>query len=179
MTIFLSGGCKNGKSTLAEACAAALAGDGPLYYVATMIPRDDEDRARIRRHVSLREGKGFATLEQGRELLRCLGRCDSRGTFLLDSVTALLANEMFRPGAVFDGQAPARVAGELTAFARQVGNAVFVSDFLCADAGPYDEYTEAYRRGLALCERALAARCGAAGEVCAGLVTLYKGELPV
>ena len=53
MTIFLSGGCKNGKSTLAQHAAKKLAGDGPLYYIATMIPHDEEDRARIRRHLHL------------------------------------------------------------------------------------------------------------------------------
>lgn len=43
MTIFLSGGSKNGKSTLGERAARALAGEGPLWYVATMIPHDEED----------------------------------------------------------------------------------------------------------------------------------------
>ena len=46
MTIFISGGCKNGKSTLAEDCCIRLAGGGPLYYVATMVAYDAEDRER-------------------------------------------------------------------------------------------------------------------------------------
>ena len=84
MTIFLSGGSKNGKSTLGERAARALAGEGPLWYVATMIPHDEEDRARIRRHRQDREGCGFQTVEQGWDLSSCLaGRC---GTFLVDSV---------------------------------------------------------------------------------------------
>ena len=88
MTIFLSGGSKNGKSTLGERAARALAGEGPLWYVATMIPHDEEDRARIRRHRQDREGCGFQTVEQGWDLSSCLaGRC---GTFLVDSVTCLL-----------------------------------------------------------------------------------------
>ena len=69
MKIFFSGGCKNGKSTLAERSIKALAGDGPLYYIATMIPHDEEDRERIRRHVASRAGMGFETLEQGRNVL--------------------------------------------------------------------------------------------------------------
>ena len=98
MTIFLSGGSKNGKSTLGERAARALAGEGPLWYVATMIPHDEEDRAQIRRHRQDREGCGFQTVEQGWDLSSCLaGRC---GTFLVDSVTALLANEMFPPPGV-------------------------------------------------------------------------------
>ena len=38
MTIFLSGGAKNGKSTLAQELAVKLSGAGKRYYVATMIP---------------------------------------------------------------------------------------------------------------------------------------------
>lgn len=49
MTIFLSGGAKNGKSTLAQELVVKLSGAGKRYYVATMIPTDEEDLARIRR----------------------------------------------------------------------------------------------------------------------------------
>ena len=179
MTVFISGGCKNGKSTLAERAAKALAGDGPLYYIATMIPHDEEDEARIRRHVAERDGLGFTTLEQGRDILELLPYAKKGGAFLLDSVTALLSNEMFRPGGVMDWKAGERVAEELSEFARSCGSAVFVSDFLYSDAGRYDEYTEAYRRGLALCDKTLAKVCGTVVEVCASNYILHKGELPV
>lgn len=177
MTIFLSGGCKNGKSTLAEETARTLAGGGPLYYVATMIPRDEEDNARIRRHVRERAGKGFLTVECGLSILRCFDAAPEEGTFLLDSVTALLSNEMFRPDCV-DFDAPARVAEELRRFAGRAGNAVFVSDFIYSDAGRYDEYTDRYLRGLALCDRTLADCCDAAVEVCVGTFTVHKGAMP-
>lgn len=38
-------------------------GEGRLFYAATMIPGDEEDRQRIRRHLEAREGWGFHTLE--------------------------------------------------------------------------------------------------------------------
>ena len=44
MTVFLSGGCKNGKSTLAEQIAVHLSRPEHLYYLATMIPHDEEDQ---------------------------------------------------------------------------------------------------------------------------------------
>lgn len=177
MKIFISGGCKNGKSTLAEACACALRGDGPLYYIATMIPHDEEDEARIRRHVADRAGKGFTTIEQGRELTKALAQADPEGTFLLDSVTALYSNEMFHDGMV-DEEAAARTAKELRAFAKKVKNAVFVSDFIFADEGGYEELTEKYREGLALCDRTLAAVSDAVVEVAIGQELVYKGTLP-
>ena len=122
MTVFLSGGCKNGKSTLAEQTAVHLSRPGRLYYLATMIPHDEEDRARIARHVASRSGLGFQTIECGLGLEAALQNADVEGTYLLDSVTALLSNEMFRPDGSVDLAAPVRVARELTALARRLKN---------------------------------------------------------
>ena len=47
MTILICGGSKSGKSMYAQRCARELAGNGKLYYLATMIPRDAEDIDRI------------------------------------------------------------------------------------------------------------------------------------
>ena len=63
MRILLIGGGKSGKSSTAQRLAAALSGDAPRYYWATMTPHDAEDRLRIRRHVADRAGMGFITVE--------------------------------------------------------------------------------------------------------------------
>ena len=120
MTVFLSGGCKNGKSTLAEQIAVHLSRPEHLYYLATMIPHDEEDRLRIARHVQSRAGLGFQTVECGLGLAKALEKADPAGSYLLDSVTALLSNEMFRPDGSVDLSAPERVAGELTTLCRRL-----------------------------------------------------------
>lgn len=175
MKIYISGGCKNGKSMLAQNLARNLAKEKPLYYIATMIPHDDEDNARIKKHIADRDGWGFETLEQGRELLKCLDRSDSNGTFLLDSVTALVQNEMFRDG-ITDLCAGERVASELEEFADKVENVVMVSDYIFGDAERYDEFTENYRRSLARADR-IAGKCDVVVEVVAGNYIVHKGEL--
>ena len=45
MNIFISGGCKNGKSMYAQKLAKEMADarGRALYYIATMIPTDEED----------------------------------------------------------------------------------------------------------------------------------------
>lgn len=177
MLIFLSGGAKNGKSMLAQQLCRRLSGGGPLYYLATMIPHDAEDEQRIARHVRDRAGWGFQTLEWGRALETHLAELPAGATVLLDSVTALLANEMF-PGPEPDLTAPERVLRGLTALCGRAESVVFVSDFIYSDAGRYDPLTEAYRRGLAALDRALCARCDAAAELCGGNVTVHKGVLP-
>ena len=180
MSTFISGGCKNGKSFCAQRIAAAH--PGPRYYVATMIPRDEEDLARVRRHRRERLGWGFETLECGWNILAALARTDTGGFFLLDSVTALLSNEMFNPPSGdghFDLQAHIRVADELAEFVRHAPNTVLVSDFIYADAQLYDPLTEAYRAGLAHIDRRMAACCDNVLEVVAGQIIVHKGELPV
>ena len=179
MTVFLSGGCKNGKSTLAEQIAVHLSRPEHLYYLATMIPHDEEDRLRIARHVQSRAGLGFQTVECGLGLEKALEKADPAGSYLLDSVTALLSNEMFRPDGSVDLSAPERVAGELTTLCRRLKHIVFVSDYIYSDALRYGELTEEYRRGLAYIDRCLAAACDTVAEVSFGWRLIYKGEIPV
>ncbi len=181
MTVLVVGGSKSGKSAFAQELAVKLSGDGKRYYVATMIPADGEDRERIRRHVADRAGMGFETLEQGRDLPACLDRGDCRGTFLLDSVTALLMNEMYPDPATWkmDPGAGERTANSLVAFAGMIRNGVFVADDLSGDPVVYDPETEAFRRWLARCQRSLAAVCDAVVEVTGGNIRIWKGELEV
>ena len=175
MKVYISGGCKNGKSMLAQKLARKLAGDGPLYYIATMIPHDDEDNHRIKKHLEDRDGWGFETIEQGREILKCLDMSEKNGTFLLDSVTALVQNEMFKEDKI-DLKAGIRVAEELVEFAGKVKNAVMVRDYIFADAERYDMLTEEYRRALAMADKT-AKECDLVIEVCAGNYIVHKGEL--
>ena len=177
MNYFLSGGAKNGKSSLAQRLAVELAKGGPHYYIATMIPVDEEDRERIRRHVADREGLGFETVECGRDILSCLSNVDKRGSFLLDSTTALLMNELFiPPDYQLNPTAGEKCADELVAFAKSVANIVVVSDYIYSDALQYDEVTETYRRALAMIDRRLAAVSDVVLELTAGNIIVHKGD---
>ena len=180
MTILLSGGNKNGKSGYAQDIAVKLADGGKLYYVATMIPYDDEHRARVARHIENRAGMGFETLEAGRNIQNIFDAADENGTFLIDSTTALLLNEMY-PDSHFeqaDSEAASRCISGLLEVAGRAGNAVFVSDYIYSDAARYDDFTEEYRRSLASIDRALARTCDTVIEVCAGNLIVHKGQLP-
>ena len=182
MKIFVSGGCKNGKTSFAEDWAVAIAKGRPHYYIATMIPHDDEDRDRIRRHIASRAGKGFETVECGLDIGKGLEGCDPSGVFLLDSVTALLTNEMYRSSAegfYTDHDAPGRVSRQLGEMCDRVGNAVFVSDYIFSADEDYSGFTEEYRAGLALCDRTLARRCDTVVDMCLAQPMVIKGELPV
>ena len=176
MTVFISGGAKCGKSSIAQDIAVKLAAGEGLCYVATMIPTGNEDTERIRRHVADRAGMGFETIECFRNISRI---ADPQGTFLVDNITSLIQNAMFPPENNYemDLSAAKRCAEELTVFARSVRHGVFVSDYIYSDAMGYSESTERYRRALAAADRLLAKECDVVMEVTAGNPIIYKGAL--
>lgn len=176
MRIFITGGCKNGKSTLAQELAVRQKkGDRPLYYIATMEPVDQEDRLRIKRHIKDREGLGFLTLEQPRQIADILKKSNHFGSYLLDSTTALLANEMFSSEGT-DQNAILRISKEYMEILEQVDDLVIVSDYIYSDAGRFGEDTELYRKNLAFLDRLCAAQCDVVIEVCYGNRIVHKGE---
>ncbi len=174
MRIFISGGCKNGKSTLAQNLACAQG--APRVYIATMKPRDREDDARVLRHRAERAGLGFETVEISEGLDALIGRYDAGASLLVDSVTALVAEMMFGGGERFDPDAGCRAARELSALADAYPNIVMVSDAIFADADAYGDLTERYRRALASADRALARRFDAVLEMTFGVPIMYKGD---
>ena len=176
MRAFVSGGCKNGKSTFAERLAVFLAKSGaPLYYIATMIPADDEDVLRIERHRRSRAGDGFDTVECPRDVQSLIGKLPKNAVLLLDSLTALLSNRMFDAHGVHE-DASAVMQGELGALLAHFEHVVIVSDYIYADAESYDELTEAYRRSLAALDRLCAQKCELVVEVCQTVPIAYKGR---
>lgn len=193
MIALVTGGAGSGKSDAAEKLAVLRArGTGsPLYYVATSVPADDEDRARIRRHVERRAGSGFVTLEVSDCLTDCIlntGAAVSRGTFLVDSTTAYMANVLFPAGGgplSEDGVRAAAEAGvrDLAGFGRMVrdagGNVVFVSDQVgcgvpsVCGKGETD-FTDLYREALAEADQTIAEMADQVIEVSAGIETDWK-----
>lgn len=174
MRILLVGGSKSGKSMLAQRLVKSLHGNAPMYYFAAMEPVDDEDRERIKKHVADREGWGFLTVERARSVDEVALSKD--GAVLFDSVTALLANEMFGNEKAPD---PAlRTCSELNKLSLSVKHFVCVADELFRDGSEYGGLTEEYRRGLAFVLNSLAEEFDTVCEVVCGVPKVLKGELP-
>jgi len=188
MTVYISGGCKNGKSSIAEDTCKILAENNPLYYIATMKAFDDEDRSRIARHIQNRDGKGFITIEQETNILECLKNADYiNGTFILDSVTALMINELYRSDKAMgntdysmqvDKTAAIRVSEELCTLCDKVKNIVFVSDYIYGETDKYSEYTEEFIKALSYVDKAVAKKCDCVVEITLANINILKGNLP-
>ena len=187
MKIFISGGCKNGKSSFAQQLARAqrvleisVAGSAQqtesLYYIATMKPVDSEDKERIVRHRREREGWGFTTVEQPTDIEKILDTCDSNGSFLLDSLTALLANEMFPSNTNVNDRAAKKIISGLRRLTDNINNIVIVSDYIYSDAFLYDPLTTQYRESLAEIDRAAAENCDVVLEAAFSNLIVHKGN---
>ena len=177
MRILLIGGSKSGKSTTAQRLCRRLAASGPMYYWATMTPRDSEDYQRIRRHIADREGWGFETIEQSTCLTDALPRVDPGGAVLLDSVTAALSEAMF--GRSFDPLAAEKVTAELLAVSRWSAHFVCTCDDIWRGGEDYAGWTEIYVRGLASVCRRLAAEFDVVCDMAAGVPHVWKGAWPL
>jgi adenosyl cobinamide kinase/adenosyl cobinamide phosphate guanylyltransferase len=86
--VLVLGGTRSGKSEVAERLAAELG--GPVTYVATATPRDDEDfRRRVDAH-RRRRPRDWTTIEAPRDLAAIVGAIE--GTVIIDSLGAWIAN---------------------------------------------------------------------------------------
>lgn len=177
MIVYISGGCKNGKSSYAEKIANNLREENkPFYYIATMISSDKEDEERIKRHIYQRKNFNFETVEIYKDIKNIEKVCNLEGTFLIDSTTALLANEMFLNNKQFIPNIYKKVAKDLIYIIKKMKNVVIVSDYIFSDSINYDEYTNQYRKGLAFIDKCCAAESDILIEVCYGNIIFYKGK---
>lgn len=93
MVALITGGSGSGKSSYGEDLAVKI-NKTELIYIATMKPYGTEGTWRVEKHKKQREGKGFRTIE----LYEDLDTLELTGspTVLLECMSNLLANEMFR-----------------------------------------------------------------------------------
>ena len=148
MLSIIIGGSGSGKSAFAEELVCRL--PGQRFYIATMTARDPESLRRIAKHRLARAGYEFQTLEWGLDLAGKLASgtgVPAGANVLLEDLSNLLANEMFRP---------------------EGGG-------LRADGVRYDEMTDRYLRNLALLNRELAQEADLVTEIVCGLPNVLKG----
>ena len=175
MLSIIIGGSGSGKSAFAEDLVCRL--PGRRIYIATMTARDPESLQRIARHRQARAGREFETLERGRDLAGAAeseSELPARANVLLEDLSNLLANEMFRP----EGGGVDAVRAGIKALMDRCTNLTVVTNEIFSDGGRYDGMTELYLRNLAMLNRELAREADLVAEVVCGLPNVLKGNLP-
>jgi len=157
MLYLITGGSGSGKSEYAENIAASKHQsefqDGNLYYVAAMYPYDEECRERIRKHQFMRRDKGFQTIECFTHLERV--QADTRDVVLIECMSNLLANEMYRKEGQIKGrgkegeqQLKMAILDEICRLKKQAGCLIIVTNEIFSDGVNYDDETIQYQRFL-------------------------------
>lgn len=176
MVVLITGGSASGKSAFGEEYMLRL-NNTNRYYLATMQVYDDEGQRRVERHRMLRAGRGFVTIEQPFDIQRAAERMHRQDSAaLLECMSNLTANEMFRDGEICSENAVAdKIIAETAALAEGLDNLVIISNNIFEDGIVYDEGTMRYLRALGNVNQRLAALADEVYEVVAGIPIKYKG----
>lgn len=147
--------------------------NGNLYYVATMNPYDLEDLKRIENHLKEREGYGFNTIEETMDMSKVSKLIEKNDTVLIDSVTSLVTNYMFK-GKDFFKEVTDDILSGILEIINAADNVVIVSDYLFSDSIQYDFYTESFRREIGVINRKLAELADIVVECSYGNIIYHK-----
>lgn len=203
MIALVIGGSGSGKSAYAEQMAVKAAGNGSLYYVATMQVYDEEGKKKVERHQKMRAGKGFLTIEQPRKLKEAAKkvatekvsagkvsagkvaaeRVPAGKIVLLECMSNLVANEMFSEenlSAVMDETKIKQLSHEIisgvTALQDSCDILIIVTNQIFEDGIRYDASTMAYIRLLGDVNRQIAEQAEQVIEVVAGIPIFIKKD---
>ena len=200
MIALVVGGAKSGKSMFAQNLAKSLNESfeiclkeykddlerildnpfknksGKLYYVATMNPYDLEDLKRIENHLKEREGYGFNTIEETLNMSKVSSLIKEEDTVLIDSITSLVTNYMFR-GKEFYKDVSDDILSGILEIINNSKNVVIVSDYLFSDSIQYDCYTENFRKEIGVVNRKLAKIADTVVECSYGNIIYHKGKV--
>lgn len=89
------GGARAGKSAIAERLAAEAAGGGPVVYVATCVPGDDDLRARVAAHRARRPAS-WTTVEAPDDPAAAVASADGARAVLLDCLSMYVFHALGR-----------------------------------------------------------------------------------
>lgn len=172
MLIFVYGGSGSGKSEYAETRIMESAAE-KRYYIATMEAFGAEAEARIRRHRSLRAGKGFLTVECPVHPERL--QAERGSAVLIEDLSNLLANEIWSPQGRGRSETLAKeLCAAVTAFAAVQERVVVVGNDIFREAVPQDADMRFFTEMLSACHRLLAAQADEVVEVVCGIPLVQK-----
>jgi adenosyl cobinamide kinase/adenosyl cobinamide phosphate guanylyltransferase len=175
MITFLVGGARSGKSALAVEVGRRH--EGPVVFVATCPPLDDDLAARIARHRKMRPD--WPTIEEPVALASAVEKADRDALMIVDCLTVWVSNLMLR------GDGEPEVTGAAGAFAGALldrnGPAVVVSNEVGSGVHPEGELGRHYRDLLGRVNQIVAAAADSTLLVVAGRVLRLQDprqELP-
>lgn len=179
MLTLVIGGSGSGKSEYAEKIVKSLQTNGEdIYYLATMKPEGEENKRRILRHLQLRDGKGFITVEMSINVASFpqrigIEKCRD-AIVLLECMSNLAANEMFGEEIKSAADVHKKIVEDMGALNNKVKHLVVVSNNIHEDGATYDAMTEEYIRAVGDINSDVAAMSDKVIEVVVGIPIVVK-----
>jgi adenosylcobinamide kinase/adenosylcobinamide-phosphate guanylyltransferase len=154
------GGARSGKSAHAQ----SLCGSGPVVYVATSIPGDDEEmQRRVTRHRASRPA-AWTTIEAPTDLVTVVGATPPGAVILVDCLTVWVSNVLWERRHLDAASLQDVVLAGVVAVSNEVGNGVV----------PPHPVARLFRDVQGLANQRLARAAGRVVWLVAGLPTILK-----
>lgn len=174
--VLVLGGTRSGKSRFGLARARALAGGGPVAFLATALTGDAELDDRIRRH-RLERPADWPTIEVAIDLPAAVTAAAGL-PILLDGLTLWLSALVGEAGTPIDPLLDGPVAAGIEALAAHPAPVVVVSDEIGLGMVPLEPLSRAFRDLQGITHQRLAARADEVYLAVAGLPLTLKGGPP-
>lgn len=177
MVTLVVGGSGSGKSAYAETLMCEISDVQNKYYLATMQIYDEDGKRKAERHQKLRQGKGFLTIEQPRDIAQTVLEMKAgANAVLLECISNLTANEMFGERMLPVNQVTEKILADISVLQKEVKHLMIVTNNVFEDGVIYDEGTMQYLKALGEINRRLAAKADKVVEVVVGMPIIIKGE---
>lgn len=111
--VLVTGGCRSGKSALAQCLAESF--PGPRLFVATSVVVDSEMAARVARHQEVRAAGGWTTIEEPVDLAGALASAPADAVAVVDCLSVWIGNLMWEAGMKDSVPGPAGPVAEVSA----------------------------------------------------------------
>lgn len=171
MFILITGGCKNGKSAIAEKIICSETAG--RFYIATMQPFGEEAEKAIERHRKMRADKKFTTIEKYTDVGEII--LPRSSSVLLECIGNLCANEMF------SARCPdpaGKIFSDIKKLTEQAGIFIAVTSQVGSDGIIYPRETMEYMKSLGILNSRLAGIADIVIEAVFGIPVALKGVLP-
>ncbi len=171
----VTGGSGSGKSAYAETELLRLAKQNNCkkYYIATMEPFGEETLKKIARHREMRKDKGFETLECYTDLKGTAETLADRPAVLLECMSNLTANEIYRPDGAGD-QTADRIMDGVAELCKQCEHVVIVTNEVCSECARDSEDMIRYKQILSEINCRMAERADDVTEIVYGISVEVK-----
>lgn len=175
--IFVTGGCRSGKSAFAQKTAENYA--SPMVYVATAPVLDDEMALRIAKHQADRAGAGWRTVEETIDIAGTLRKIEEP-VILVDCLTLWINNLMYEAELQDQDLTEASVAEaceKIVAVCNSRGGTViFVTNEVGMGIVPENRASRSFRDFAGRCNQIMAAASDTAVWLISGLPVYLKGS---